>query len=232
MKLLDLFCGAGGAAVGYYRSGFTDITGIDNRPQKHYPFRFIQTDALKYLAEHGHEYDVIHASPPCRAFARIGHVHGRCGLHPKLVDATRDALILVGNPWIIENVPDSKLPTTTILCGSMFSLGAIGPDGVYRQLRRHRLFESPVAMLTPACSHNGEPIGVYGRGGPQRAERKRGYMGGKRERQEAMQIDWMDTAELSNAIPPAYTLWIGTQLMKVLDAVAVQTLFPDVGTIL
>jgi DNA (cytosine-5)-methyltransferase 1 len=96
----------------------------------------------------------------------------------------------------------------------MFGLGATGKDGVYRQLRRHRLFECPIPMLTPGCHHKGEPIGVYGHGGPQGEGRKRGYMGGKREREEAMEICWMDREELSNAIPPAYTHWIGMQIRK------------------
>lgn len=220
LKLLDLFCGAGGAAMGYYRAGFKDITGIDNRPMPRYPFKFIQADALEYLEKHGHEYDVIHASPPCQAYARIGCVHNVRKNHADLVGQTREFLLKIGKPWVIENVPDSKLPNAITLCGSMFKLGSVGAlDGVYRQLRRHRLFQiDPPLLMIPDCQHKGEPIGVYGRGGPQRATRNRGYMGGTRERIEAMGIDWMTRDELSQAIPPAYTEYIGKRILEAINA--------------
>lgn len=216
MRLLDLFCGAGGAAMGYRRAGF-EVIGVDIKPQKNYPFEFRQADALEYCRDHGHEFNVIHASPPCQRYARIGCVHGVRENHPDLVDPTRETLNSTGLPWVMENVPDAKLKNAIILCGSMFGLGSVGElDGIYRQLRRHRLFESNILLLSPECNHDGEPIGVYGRGGPQRATRNRGYMGGTRERIEAMGIDWMSRDELSQAIPPAYTEYIGRQLMAIL----------------
>lgn len=217
LRLLDLFCGAGGCSMGYHRAGF-EVVGVDINPQPHYPFEFHQADALTYPLD---GFNVIHASPPCQRYARIGCVHGvRCN-HPDLIEPIKNRLIECGAPWVIENVPDSYLQDSFVLCGSMFGLGSVGEmDGIYRQLRRHRLFQSNIMMLAPECRHKGEPIGVYGRGGPQRAERNRGYMGGRRERIEAMGIDWMNTAELSNAIPPAYTEFIGHQLMDYLKAVA------------
>ena len=209
--------------MGYHRAGF-EVVGVDINPQPRYPFEFIQSDALKFLNNHltlerhnlaiQERFDVIHASPPCQRYARIGAVHGVRGNHPDLIDATRALLIESGYAWVIENVPDSKIPGVT-LCGSMFGLKATGAlDGIERQLRRHRLFESNVPLLVPRCQHRGEPIGVYGNGGPQRDSRNRGYMGGKKERLDAMGITWMDVRELSNAIPPAYTEFIGAALMS------------------
>ena len=209
-RLLDLFCGAGGAGMGYHRAGF-EVVGVDIKPQPHYPFEFHQADALTFPLE---GFDVIHASPPCQRYARIGCVHAVRENHPDLIDPIRERLEASGVPWVIENVPDSKLPRSFVLCGSMFGLGAVGVlDGIYRQLRRHRLFQSSLWILTSQCQHNGEPVGVYGRGGPQRATRNRGYMGGTKERHEAMGIDWMSRDEISQAIPPAYTHYIGKQLM-------------------
>ena len=130
MKLLDLFCGAGGAAMGYYRAGFTDITGIDNRPMPRYPFRFVQADALEYLAEHGHEYDLIHASPPCQDF--IPTIPKKHGTAHYLAD-TRTLLENLNIPWVIENIPDAPMRADFRLCGCMFGLP---------RLRRQRLFET------------------------------------------------------------------------------------------
>lgn len=217
VRILDLFCGAGGAGMGYHRAGF-EVVGVDINPQPRYPFEFHQGDALEFLASGEAEgFDAIHASPPCEHYARIGCVHGVRGNHPDLIDATRAALIATGLPWVIENVPDAKIPAAVILCGSHFGLGAVGElDGVRRQLRRHRLFEASFAMLSHPCTHRGEPVGVYGNGGPQRANRNRGYMGSRQERRDAMGIDWMDNNEIRKAIPPAYTQFIGEQLMRVL----------------
>lgn len=208
-KLLDLFCGAGGAAVGYYRAGYTDITGIDNRPQKHYPFRFIQADALEYLAEHGREYDVIHASPPCQAFSVL-EARWRHKMHSPMVDITRIALIETRRPFVIENVPGAPLEHPIMLCGTMFSL----QTAAGRQLWRHRFFESNLMFgLVPPCQHRGSPATVTGHSGGTRNRDGR-RQPNSAERMQAMGIDWMNGDELSQAIPPAYTLWIGKQLMK------------------
>lgn len=187
-----------------------EILGVDINPQPRYPFHFVQGDAMAYPLD---GFDFIWASPPCQRYARIGAVHGAREKHPDLVDPCRERLEASGAFWTLENVPDAKLPNAFTLCGSMFGLGSAGEhDGIYRQLRRHRLFQSNFMVLTPACQHQGEPIGVYGHGGPQRGANNRGYMGGKRERMEAMGIDWMSRDELSNAIPPAYSEYIADQL--------------------
>jgi DNA (cytosine-5)-methyltransferase 1 len=214
LRILDLFCGAGGAAMGLHRAWpQAEITGVDIIPQPRYPFRFIQADAMSFPLE---GFDFIWASPPCQRYARIGAVHGNREKHPDLIEPVRAALESSGIPWVLENVPDSKMENAVTLCGSMFGLGAAGAlDGIPRQLRRHRLFRASFSISPPACTHQGEPIGVYGRGGPQRAGRNRGYMGGKREREEAMEINWMERKELSNAIPPAYSEYIARAFMDV-----------------
>lgn len=199
--------------MGYFRAGFTEIVGVDIKPQPRYPFTFELGDALAFVEKHGHEFDVIHASPPCQRYARISRVHGRQNDHPDLLGPTRDLLIRTGKPYVIENVSDAEMPNAFILCGSMFGLGAQCQDGKWRHLKRHRKFESSETWLTLSCQCDGQPIGVYGHGGPLRAPRNRGYMGAMRERQEAMGIEWMRNAELSQAIPPAYTEWIGRQLL-------------------
>lgn len=229
-RLLDLFCGAGGVAVGYHRAGF-DVVGVDIKPQKNYPFEFHQADCLDVLASYvdGGEWfytlpslAAIHASPPCQRYSAITRVHGRSAEHPDLVAPTRNLLIATGLPYVFENVEGAPLLNVITLCGSMFGLGAQCIDGQWRQLRRHRLFEGEVPVLLSPCQHSGEPIGVYGHGGNRHNTAKsgkghnRGYMGNKQERMQAMGIDWMTGAELSQAIPPAYTEFIGRRLMEVL----------------
>ena len=218
-RILDLFSGAGGAAVGYHRAGF-DVTGVDNRPQPRYPFEFVQGDALEYVAAHGSEFDAIHASPPCQAYSvsRTRSPHRKS--HPELVEATRNACLDARRAYVIENVPGAPLLFPTQLCGTMFDLGADCEDGQYRPLRRHRLFEMSWTVLSAhpracRCHLTGEKIGVYGNGGgwanrfdPDRA----GYKGNVAESRQALGIDWMTVAELSQAIPPEYTRYVGEQL--------------------
>lgn len=227
MKLLDLFCGAGGAAMGYHRAGFTEIVGVDNRPQPRYPFTFVQADALEYLAAHGREFDVIHASPPCQRFTTMRKGLWEDREHPNLVDATRRLLIVAGAPYAIENVPGAPLIDPIKLCGTMFRLGTKNAE-----LRRHRLFECSgfPLMLVPCCSHGSyghkvptlgrdgsarywpATIEVYGNGGGS-SRRDSRQMFPHRDRSDAMGIDWMNGDELSQAIPPAYTEFIGRQLL-------------------
>ena len=207
-KLLDLFCGAGGAGVGYDRAGF-EVVGVDINPQPRYPFEFHQADALEYVKEHGHEFDVIAASPPCRDHTRLTSFRGVTG-SGFLLDATRQSLRLSGKPYVIENVMGAPMVNATTLCGSQFGLGAICRDGLYRQLRRHRQFESNIAIsASRRCSHQGEAVGVYGHGGGV----GRGFMARKGEASSALGIDWMTQAGLAQAIPPAYTEHIGKQLL-------------------
>lgn len=232
-RLLDLFRGEGGASQGYVDAGF-DVTGVDLKPLGHRgPGRFIQGDALAYLAEHGHEYDVIHASPPCQGYtiATAGNPTARAK-HVRLIAATRELLKLTGRPWVIENVEQarSQMVDPTMLCGRMFDLEADDEDGMRLVLDRHRLFESNVALAAPAHpKHDDRQVaGVYG--GSRRSskpnatpaddryaaryERHGGYVPrSKRVQQALLGIDWMSVKGMQESIPPAYSRHIGEQLM-------------------
>lgn len=230
MRLLDLFCGGGGAAMGYHQAGFDEIVGVDIRPQPRYPFTFMQADALEYVREHGAEFDAIHASPPCQKYSVMTLGRWKEREHPDLIGPTREELQKTCKPFIIENVGGAraKLLNPIMLCGTMFGLQTKGGS----QLRRHRYFEcSHFFVLTPSCRHNsGSVIGVYG--GGQNPARKRpatigvwGHAGGSsnrddlvqfgtQDRRDAMGIDWMTGDELSEAIPPAYTRFIGGVLLS------------------
>lgn len=207
-RLLDLFCGAGGAGMGYAQAGFT-VTGVDIVPQPHYPFTFIQSDALEYLAHHGQDFDVIHASPPCQAYSRLRSLATRN--HPALIPATREGLFQSGRPSVIENVEGAPLDDALMLCGTMFGLNVI----------RHRLFECrPRLFFPPAtCAHTRCTI-LMGRR-PNRATdyaQVTGHFSDVVFAREAMGIDWMPRDALAQAIPPAYTHWIGAQLLPSLRA--------------
>ena len=221
MRLLDLFCGAGGCSVGYARAGF-EVVGVDIEPHPSYPFEFIQADALDYLyhrcdAQRG--IDIIHASPPCQTFTRAQHLRDAQGKTTDKLDLlapTRDALIATGLPYVIENVPGAPMVNPITLCGSSFGL----------RVRRHRQFESNVPLMSLPCDHTGQgrPVGVYG------SMRDDIPQGGKtagsiEEAREAMGIDWMrwrstnqEWNDIKEAIPPAYTEFIGGQLMDALVA--------------
>jgi DNA (cytosine-5)-methyltransferase 1 len=205
--LLDLYSGAGGAAVGYHRAGF-EVVGVDNRPQPRYPFEFHQADALEYLAAHGHEYAAIHASPPCQAFTALQRAAGRASDHPDLVAPTRDLLAQIGLPYIIENVPGAPLHDPYLFCGASFGL----------QVVRHRLFELSWPMLVPPCAHvpGGTTTGRYvafrqsGDVAPGRTVPPRRT---EREFRTEMGCEWMTFRETSQAIPPVFTEFIGEQLL-------------------
>jgi DNA (cytosine-5)-methyltransferase 1 len=201
-RLLDLFCGAGGASMGYHRAGF-DVTGVDLYPQKHYPFAFIQADALAYLAAHGREYDAIAASPPCQQFTVLRRVGKR--LYPDLVGPVRDLLFDMGKPWVIENVPGAPLVEPAVLCGTMFGL----------RVYRHRLFEASFVITTPAHGRHSARFPRAGRGASADGWISvAGHIGDVAAARRAMGIDWMNRDELSQAIPPDYTEFIGRQLIE------------------
>ena len=212
--LLDLFCGAGGAATGYHRAGF-DVIGVDIKPQPHYPFRFIQADALDVLnAAPPHEpwlssgpFDAIHASPPCQDHMRSpapGQQEHGTGW---MLDATRDHLEATGLPWVIENVPGAPMRADFKLCGCMFGLP---------HLKRERWFETRPALfaLRQSCQHRDGTMSVTGnRGGSRIEKRVFGRWPNRADWCAAMGIDWMSMTEMAQAIPPAYTEYIGRALL-------------------
>jgi DNA (cytosine-5)-methyltransferase 1 len=210
-RLLDLFCGAGGAAVGYHRAGF-DVVGVDIKPQPRYPFDFFQDDALHALKTNmgGIRFDAIHASPPCQRYIRGGLQDAE--RHPDLLGPTRDLLEATGLPWVIENVPGAPMRVDAQLCGSGFGL----------PIRRHRWFEFSWGepILTMGCDHSRPIVGVYGR--PHgKAGAWKGMLPGSHESwSKALDIDWMTVDELADAIPPDYTEFIGYELMRHIRALS------------
>lgn len=222
-RLLDLFCCAGGASAGYARAGF-DVVGVDISPQPRYPFTFRQADALDVLADREFvaNFDAIHASPPCQHYSAAAEIHDTADQHPDLIPPVRSLLMDTGLPWVMENVERSTLATTLMLCGSMFGLG----------VKRHRLFESNVLLIGPTCgSHRLWHASVFGgravgrqrvtHGGPGvRSQTWDKFPDELATARDAMGIDWMNLAELSEAIPPAYTEFIGGQLLASLFALS------------
>jgi DNA (cytosine-5)-methyltransferase 1 len=221
MRLLDLYCKAGGASKGYSDAGF-DVVGIDIKKQKRYPYEFIKADCLEILQDLDYlrTFDVIAASPPCQTHSRTKHLRDAQGgttTKLDLIPQTRAALIESGVPYVIENVPGAPLINPVQFCGSSFGL----------KVRRHRLFESSIEITGSVCKHKeqGKPIGVYGamNDTAQGLDKATGkyVIGGStaksvEEARNAMGIDWMIWGELVEAIPPAYTYAIGKQLLEVL----------------
>ncbi|MHC4463681.1 MAG: DNA cytosine methyltransferase [Planctomycetota bacterium] len=215
LKVLDLFCGAGGTGMGFHRSGIAShIIGVDNKPQRRYPFEFILADALEFLEQCGDEFDLIVAGPPCQKFSVAQSIQGND--HPDLLTPTRDLLQRLGKPYVIENVSGAPLVNPLMLCGTMFGLKVI----------RHRLFEiwpDPIWWPPASCNHSGKSD----------SNRLRDESGRRviqsfeyvdllcvvgndfkvEDARIAMGIDWMTGRELAQAIPPAYTEWIGRQLI-------------------
>lgn len=204
MRLLDLFCCGGGASMGYHRAGF-EVVGVDINPQPHYPFTFVQADALDYLAEHGHEFDAIHASPPCQRFSAMTRAARTQDNHPDLLAPTREALRRLGKPYIIENVPGAPMENPIMLCGTMF-------PGL--KVYRHRLFEGNVSLVAPEHGKHEHTLAKAGRPVPEHGWMSVvGHYSGYREAQRAMGIDWLPKSRLAEALPPAYTEYLGRQLM-------------------
>lgn len=211
MRVLDLFCGGGGAAMGYHRAGF-DVTGIDILPQPHYPFTFIEADALALLAEPpawvGRLFDLIHASPPCKAYTRSRA--GRLHHHQASIPQVREGLIALGLPYVIENVPHAPLNDPVMLCGCQF------PElNVYRP----RFFETNFPLPTRYHLWHEEPTTPRGQR-PQPGARMSvvGNFSGVAEARKAMGIDWMGQRELAQAVPPVYTQWIADRFLDLVPA--------------
>ena len=217
-RLLDLFCCAGGAAMGYHQAGF-DVVGVDLRPQPRYPFEFIHADCLTLDPAFIANFDAVHASPPCQKHSAAASLQGKD--HPDLIPATREMLSRSGLPYVIENVPGAPLISPTTICGLALGLN----------VKRHRLFESNRLLFGTDCpkGHPGDWLIVFGysalrrsRGSGTGPKKDRGKSKGKSVPHEetcaAMGIDWMSRTELSQAIPPAYTRFIGAQLLAQMAA--------------
>lgn len=210
-KLLDLFCCAGGAGAGYSRAGF-EVVGVDIKPQPHYPFAFVQADALALDPVFIASFHAIHASPPCQSYSDLAKRNGNADSWPRLIDPVREMLIRSGQPYVIENVEGAPLRDPVILCGTMF-------QGL--RVLRHRLFEANFPIAAPR--HGPHPkVHTF--------DKRKSHFGKTDEMRDfvsvngggnctvaaasdAMGIDWMTKNELNEAIPPVYTQFIGEQLI-------------------
>lgn len=219
--LLDLFCCQGGASAGYVRAGF-DVVGVDIAPQPRYPFTFIQADAMTYLAEviasgEIHRFAALHLSPPCQEYSALKSLKTR--QYPDLLAAARDLAIASGLPWILENVATAPMAQGVMICGTALGLN----------VRRHRLFDSSHLLYGPGpCRHDLDDINVYGHNAwnyrPRSEQWKRTYTRTNAKQcpvpvaqaKVAFQADWMTLAGLAECIPPAYTAWLGRQLLATL----------------
>jgi DNA (cytosine-5)-methyltransferase 1 len=201
-RLLDLGCGAGGASYGYHLAGW-DVTGADLHPQPNYPFRFIQADMMTVDLD---GYDAYHASAPCQDHSPLSALVGQHGTG-WMLGAIRERLAVTGKPYVLENVPGAPMRRDLWLCGKMFRL----------RVKRHRLFEIGNwwgLISQPAHPRHDVPTAT-------RQRRQRWAEGwdvsitgdvGVYLAPEAMGVDWMTGNELSQAVPPAYTRYVGETL--------------------
>jgi DNA (cytosine-5)-methyltransferase 1 len=220
VRLLDLFCGAGGCSVGYARAGF-EVVGVDIEPHPDYPLPFLEADALEVLADRAFldTFDAVHASPPCQARTTMSNRwRGRgtaADAHVNLIPEVRDALLRWSGTYVIENVPgarrDLRHPIT--LHGGMFGL----------RVHRPRLFESDAPLMAYTAPPPPDPVGVYGKAADGRRLFTRADGTEQRaaasleEAQTAMGCGWMtDFRDIAEAVPPAYTEYLGDQLLTVL----------------
>jgi DNA (cytosine-5)-methyltransferase 1 len=210
MRLLDLFCCAGGAAMGYHRAGF-DVVGVDIKPQPRYPFLFVQCDALMFLEgmlrgsassfrlgdEEFNRFDAIHASPPCQRYSDLAKRNGNAHEWPDLIEPTRALLRKTGLPYAIENVEGAPLVDPVMLFETNFPASA-PPHGKHQLVYTTDKRKAHYGKLNQWTS----PVQVTGGGNCSKAAAA-----------DAMGIDWMTKGELNEAIPPAFTHWIGMQLL-------------------
>lgn len=216
MKALDLYCGAGGSSEGLFRAGF-DVTGVDIDPKcaKHYPYKFVAANVFELDPEWIAQFDLVSSSPPCQFASLLRHRTGK--EYVNHIPATRELLNSIEIPYFIENVQSASkhLIDPVKLCGTSFGLGSMCRDGTYRQLWRHRMIESSFEIRPHprGCMHTGQPVGVFGNGGP--GQQTRGYKGYPEECQEAMGLDhYMPRKYISQSIPPAYTEYIAHEFLR------------------
>ena len=225
-RILDLFCCAGGAGMGYHRAGWA-IYAVDIDPQPNNPFPFHQGNALEVMAvllaggaiDFTHkdgrvewltlaDFDALHGSPPCQGYTALAAVHGN--EWPMLVPAVRDLFERSGLPYIIENVQGSPVRRDLTLCGEMFGLGVIRHryfelGGWSGSAPAHKAHRGRVQGWRHGAYFDGPYLAVHGEGGGK---------GSVAEWQVAMGIDWTGVRrEIAEAIPPAYTEHIGRQLI-------------------
>ena len=212
-RLLDLFCCAGGAGLGYRRAGF-DVTGVDIVPQPNYPFEFIQADVLDLDVEFLRRFDAIHASPPCQSYSDLAKRNGNGDQWPRLIEPIREMLEDAGRPWAIENVEGAPLIDPVVLCGTMF-------PGL--RVIRHRLFEVNFPLPQPYHVPHLEHPKVH------TLDKRKNHYGKTCEwkdfvqvtgggnctiaaARDAMGIDWMTKKEINESIPPAYAEYVGKHM--------------------
>jgi len=220
LRLLDLFCGAGGAAMGYHRAGF-DVVGVDWKQQNHYPYEFVRADAIAILSRLAADeepwpgapwFDTVHVSPPCQDHSSLAVIHESHNTG-WMLPASRFYLQQQARPWVIENVPGAPMRADYKLCGCLFDLP---------RLRRERWFETSWQgfEMRPPCHHVGSAVTVCGHGAQGSYEYVDGVAPTQADRRRAMGIDWMNRDELAQAIPPAFAQHIGAQLLEHLQAAA------------
>lgn len=219
-RLLDLFCCDGGCSMGYYNAGF-DVTGVDIIPRLSYPFPFIEADAMEVMADTAFlsSFDIVHASPPCQRYSVAAHANGNAETHPDLVPPTREALRAWGGNYIIENVEGAPMDHALLVCGWAMGL---------KHIKRHRLFESNLPLMSPGClCPFGDTVSVFGHSGEDRRKATKAAHGGMRkhvplaEVHQLMGVPWITNRDaVSEAIPPAYTQYLGEQLLEQLGVAA------------
>ncbi|MFD7228868.1 SAM-dependent methyltransferase [Streptomyces sp. NPDC059881] len=213
-RLLDTFCCQGGASMGYHLAGF-EVIGVDIAPQPRYPFTFVRADAVEFIREHGAEFDVIHASPPCQHDSECQRIQGNT--HPDLIAPTRDALETTSRPWVMENVRGAvpKLREPVMLCGQMFRLANY----------RHRYFETGGGFHLTQPGHPAHLVPQAKMGRPVLRAHYGQFVGnfsGVDLARRVLGVPWMNRDGIRECIPPAYTEWIGRAVLAHLAAPALE----------
>lgn len=200
--------------MGYFRAGF-EVTGVDIKPQKNYPFEFHCMDGIEYLLKYGSQYDLISVSPPCQGYSKSTQQWRKEGReYPDMIGKFRDALTEVRKPYVIENVPNAPLVNPIFLNGAMFGLF----------VHRPRYFECSFPVIQPAMPFVQRPIKMGRPVAEGEYIQPVGHFSGVPYARKQMEIDWMNVGELAEAIPPAYTKYIGEQFLAYRDGTVLVSL--------